>query len=72
MAMSRKDYVAVAKVIRSAKKECIYGPKYVTEPPVEYYDMTLFEDLVIKGLADVFADDNPRFDYARFAEACSQ
>ena len=70
MAMSRKDYVAVAKVIRSAKKECVYGTQ--TEPPVEYYDMTLFEDLVIKGLADVFADDNPRFDYARFAEACAQ
>jgi len=61
MAMSRKDYVAVAEVIRSAKKECVYGPLRPN-----------FEDLVIKGLADVFADDNPRFDYARFAEACTQ
>ena len=65
MAMSRKDYVAIAEVIRSAKKECIYGTE--TEPDVHY-----FEDLVIKGLADVFADDNPRFDYARFAEACTR
>ena len=70
MAMSRKDYVAVAKVIRSAKKECIDNT--VANVGFNGADVHHFEDSVIKGLADVFADDNPRFDYARFAEACSQ
>lgn len=55
--MSRKDYVAIAAVIR------LY---------VGLADANTLDALrgAARGIADVFAADNPRFDRDRFLAAC--
>jgi len=61
MAFSRKDYVAVSGVV--ADRLASFGG-----------DSSLSEWLAVAGvaagLADMFAADNPRFDRAKFLEAC--
>lgn len=55
--MSRKDYVAIAAVIR------LY---------VGLADANTLDALrgVARGMADIFANDNPRFNRDRFYAAC--
>jgi len=59
--MTRKDYIAIAKVI---KREHL-APKI----GVDGVDR-LSRSGVISGLTAVFRADNPNFDSRRFAEAC--
>lgn len=56
--MTRKDYVAFAKMMYRLK-------------PVPFREATenLWNDTV-NSMADVFAKDNPSFDYTRFLAAC--
>lgn len=56
--MTKKDYIAIAGVIRDT----------VTTPSQEIHDETLYA--LIGGLCKVFANDNPRFDQDRFVAAC--
>lgn len=56
--MSRKHYVAIAAMIRRrVDADATVGGHSITRE-------------IAEGLADVFADDNPRFDRARFLTAC--
>ena len=57
MAMTKKDYEAVARVIREVREEFPEG----TAPPALSY--------VASGLASVFAANNERFDRQRFIQA---
>ena len=52
--MTRKDYQAVATLLDQLRNDC---------------DNCTLEE-VARGLARIFAADNPRFDRARFFEAC--
>ena len=57
--MTRKDYVAIAEAFADSR------PSAVTTP-VQFYQ---WEDTRNK-VANVFAEDNPRFDRQRFYKAC--
>lgn len=52
--MTRKDYIATAKILNNFKDEMAY---------------TAFEDLVLE-FAEFFESDNERFDAIKFEEAC--
>lgn len=54
MAMSRKDYVAIADAIANANRG----------------EHTVTREEVACRIASVFAADNPRFDRGRFLTAC--
>jgi hypothetical protein len=54
--MSRKDYERIASVLAGVRQ---------TNP-----DARVQLNVVSMTLADVFADDNPRFDRTRFLLAC--
>ena len=58
MSMSRKDYVAVAAIIR-AEILCYIGTQ------AEVAAVTIG-----KRMADYFQSDNPRFDRKKFLAAC--
>lgn len=62
--MTRKDYVAVAKVLRE-------GRKLTTSDGKKFLNIseTDFSRLVIL-LSRTFRMDNPRFDHSKFYEAC--
>ena len=51
--MTRKDYVAVAEILNTFKKEI---------------EETIFEDITF-NFAEMFAIDNPNFDVTRFENA---
>ena len=57
MTMTKKDYIAIADCILSARNECCK-----TAP--------LALNMVVSYLVDKLAADNPRFDRARFLTAC--
>lgn len=57
--MSKKDYIAIAKIIINA----------TIRPPT--MDPVLVREDVIIGLADMFKADNPLFDRDRFISACN-
>lgn len=64
--MSRKDYNAVAALINNLNTNIPYGTKD------QYYDdgyADAIKDLT-DGLADIFAQENERFEYTRFIRAC--
>ena len=52
--MTRKDYVATAEILSNYSM---------------YFDTNLFADIV-NDFADMFENDNPRFNHERFVEAC--
>ena len=56
--MTRKDYNAIAKVIRSAN-DGIKSKQL--DSPIIY---------IVENLADIFKNDNPLFDYRKFHKAC--
>lgn len=53
--MTRKDYVSTAEILKTY---------------AEAMDLFFFEDLV-NDFADMFAEDNARFNRVRFLEACN-
>ena len=60
MAMSKKDYQAIARVFNLTRSELRTGRE----------DAGVMLRILQNKLADVLAADNPRFDRARFTEAC--
>lgn len=52
--MTRKDYIRTSEILNAFKNEI---------------EETTFEDLVF-NFAKMFADDNSRFDFNRFENAC--
>ena len=52
--LSRKNYVAVAKILRDHHSDALNGEV----------------DRIVDDLAEYFAQDNPRFDSDRFRAAC--
>lgn len=63
MAMSKRHYEAVAGAIYATREMICRDPSHN-----EVRNMLLAD--VAEWLADVLAADNPRFDRARFLEAC--
>ena len=59
--MTRKDYVRFAQLVASYKVDC---HDEGTHPWV-------IADHFARCMANVFADDNPRFDRERFLQACA-
>jgi hypothetical protein len=69
--MSRKDYIAIAEIIRQAR----YTYKYtgVRTQPSELIAITQFNaglDKAVLALVEVLEADNPRFNKALFLSAC--
>lgn len=65
--MSRKNYVAIAAAIKTARvnaDNCTDGDRKQTA--------IVTINTVIDELVGVMIDDNPRFDAARFRTACGQ
>ena len=62
--MTRKDYVAIAKVINNIDLEA--SPYAVSND----YPVWATLNLVIDGLVEVMKADNPNFNPAQFREAC--
>jgi hypothetical protein len=60
--MTKKDYVAIAAAIRKVDNEL-----WQDGPTIQ--GRAVVAD-VVAGLAEVMAQDNPRFDRERFAAAC--
>jgi hypothetical protein len=58
--MTKKDYVQFAQALTILRKRLEIAGKSHDEIYEELVDM----------LARIFADDNSRFDYARFRKAC--
>ena len=58
--MTRKDYVAIAEALRKV------------QPALDDHGGSLHLQWAIDrtAIADVFENDNPRFDRERFADAC--
>lgn len=56
MAMSRKQFVAIAAAVRESVEKNPAGVEFYRE--------------VANKLAAIFADENDRFDRARFIKAC--
>ena len=54
--MTRKDYIATAKILNQFKDEI---------------NLTTFEDLVYE-FSEYFFADNPRFDGVKFEQACTK
>ena len=54
--MSKKDYVLIADVINSYYKAEVDG---------SYYNLA-------EGMADILANENPRFDRVKFFTACNK
>jgi hypothetical protein len=67
MALSRKNYEAVAAIVKGSR---LVDPR--TGPASDRRDVGYESalDEVAGRLATYFATDNPRFDRARFLDAC--
>lgn len=59
--MTKRDYQAIARAIHETYNR-------VSEPAEPSPEQTV--GFVVDALCDVFKADNPRFDRARFVEAC--
>lgn len=69
--MTRKDYVAIAAAIRPHVEEA-QGNMHDASPSIRDTASITFLTLVevSSTVADTFRVDNPRFDRARFMQAC--
>ena len=63
--MTRKDYVLIAKAIREVRKE--FPQRYFEE--LEITKSKAIIDIIVATLSDRLAEENPRFDRAKFVEA---
>lgn len=72
VSMSKKDYQAIARAIFDARERAEARPLHVDsdEGPWRCEEATDTLGDVAFNIADVFATDNPRFDRARFIQAC--
>lgn len=59
--MTKRDYEAFARLLKYAREEVLFGGVSGGYQTLAY---------VREGLADILAADNPRFNRARFVEAC--
>lgn len=59
--MTRKDYVAIAAALRRTGMAVTIGQKKTAEYAIK---------LAATDIAATMANDNPRFDRARFLKAC--
>ena len=64
--MTRKDYVAIAKVINDAQ----HTPGALMPHDVKVADE--MRSFIAHGLADYMEYDNPNFNRSKFIEACSR
>jgi len=64
--MTRKDYVKVAAALYCQRGEVAW--KYGGDSGLE--GALWIVDCIVRDVAEVFADDNPRFDHDRFYRAC--
>lgn len=64
--MTRKDYIAFAEALRDVKL-ALAG--FLETPRHTRREMATWQACVVR-VADVLADDNPRFDRERFFDAC--
>lgn len=70
MAMSKKDYVQFAAMLK-LENDYIESTAIIAPPPVSEYQARA--DAVRRyasKIAEIFANDNPRFDRTRFYKAC--
>lgn len=58
--LTRKDFERIAGIIRRYSYLDNYGVPAV------------FQEDIVRELADYFADENPRFDVAKFIAACAR
>lgn len=72
MSMSKKDYVAIAAVIKRAVDRIGVMPTPATLANGHADKATEMATIrrIAYAMADGFAEDNPRFDSVRFIEAC--
>lgn len=64
--MSKKDYQAIARAIHATRPD----PSPRLDGPAIHPLMTDVWEKTRNAIADVLAADSPRFDRARFMEAC--
>jgi hypothetical protein len=67
MCMSRKNYIAIAEVIKTQRS---LGPLRTAEDMACNSSVQSVLDLVAMNMADYLQQDNQRFDRARFLTAC--
>jgi hypothetical protein len=65
--MSRKDYQAVAAALHTEMPTEAMSEYHTSD---SFHSMLLLWDGVVTAMGKVFAADNPRFDMARFRQAC--
>lgn len=66
--MSKRHFEAIARIIRTQ----VEAIEQSGDPKSSQYSRTVASgiEFVARGLADAFASENPRFDRARFLQAC--
>lgn len=64
--MSKKDYQAIARAIHEATQTIAYEDARLAAPSATRYLMSHIQGNIARALSA----DNPRFDRARFIEAC--
>tara|TARA_R100000329_G_scaffold130940_1_gene110106 strand:+ start:448 stop:690 length:243 start_codon:yes stop_codon:yes gene_type:complete len=66
--MTRKDYIKFADMIRARHDEIVevWFVKYSKTYIRKYEEL----DAMAREMANIFAEDNPRFDRDRFIKAC--
>lgn len=57
--MARKHYVLIAEAIQETKNECVKAE-----------ESTIPLSVLQDRIAQILANDNPKFNYDRFREAC--
>ena len=65
--MTRKDYVATAKIIRNFFDACIDEEAF-DDSPIN----AMIHDHLIDEFIKMFSADNPNFDADKFWEACTE
>lgn len=72
--MSKKDYQAIARALHALRVDEQVDPDALAADRgarlVDVEVLAIAADLAAEAIADVLAADNPRFDRARFIEAC--
>lgn len=62
--MTRQDYETIAHVVKLTRSDFVVGDDYM-----DWHSSNIFNTLV-RNLAKHLKNDNPRFDKARFVDAC--
>lgn len=74
--MTRKDYQRIAEVLNTVRvkhgiKEVSVFPKAENYTPEKRGTKEALLNELVMYLADAFAEDNTRFNYQRFSDACN-